>query len=268
MPTLFISYSSKDKKFSEKLATDLKNLGIGIWLDKWEIKVGDSIIEKIGKGIKDNDFLGIVLSPNSVSSNWVRKELSAALIKELKSKSVVILPILLRDCEIPPLISDKKYADFRYNYDNGLRELVEVLISEKTNSHPVSKRKEKTDDEEIKRCWHIFGSPFSKAYTKEAAFERLIKLRAFEKLKTIVNDIWEQETFKERALDVLAKNPKGNEDFLFSVVNNVFTSDKLRRIALEGLIRAKASNYLLELIDNFLTAEWIRKHAAEALKSL
>jgi hypothetical protein len=43
MPRVFISHSSQDKSFAEKIALDLKRRGIGIWIDKWEIKVGDSL---------------------------------------------------------------------------------------------------------------------------------------------------------------------------------------------------------------------------------
>lgn len=211
--------------------------------------------------------MGIVLSPSSVNSVWVRKELSAALIKELKSKSVVILPILLRDCDIPPLISDKRYADFRHDYQTGLSELLSVLSSEKVHRPPVSRREKSPQNEEIERYWQIYNNPFSKAYAKETALERLIHLRAFEYLIKIVNGIFTPLAIKERTLDVLAKNAKGNEDFLFSIVNDPYVSDKFRVMALKGLAKAKASNYLLKLMQDIWAPEWIRKRAAEALKS-
>ena len=48
---IFISYASEDKDFVDRLATDLKHQGIDIWIDKWEIKVGDSLISKISSGL-------------------------------------------------------------------------------------------------------------------------------------------------------------------------------------------------------------------------
>jgi len=51
MPKVFISHSSKDKAFAEHLAADLKNAGLEVWLDKWEIEVGDSIVKKINAGL-------------------------------------------------------------------------------------------------------------------------------------------------------------------------------------------------------------------------
>jgi serine/threonine protein kinase len=129
--SVFISYSSADSDFAGKLASDLQASGIGVWFDKWEIKVGDSIIQNINDGIHDNDYLAIVLSPTSVQSRWVRKELNAALMKELEeSRSVVVLPILCKDCDIPPLLAGKHYADFRDDYERGLKEILAVLVPE------------------------------------------------------------------------------------------------------------------------------------------
>lgn len=124
---LFISYSHEDRSFVEQLATDLKTKGLRVWYDQWELKVGNSLIEKISFGIKSQDFLIIVLSKSSVKSEWVRKELNAALIKELQEKRVVILPVVIEDCDIPPLLSDKVYADFRKGYSSGLNKLLDAF---------------------------------------------------------------------------------------------------------------------------------------------
>ena len=124
---VFLAHSSKDKPFVEKLASALLKSGVLVWLDKWEILVGDPIVDKINDGIQDSDFLGIVLSTHSVSSHWVRMELSAGLMRELSRKSVLVLPILIDDCEIPPLISDKYYADFRQDFNKGLIDLVNSI---------------------------------------------------------------------------------------------------------------------------------------------
>lgn len=130
MQTVFISYSSADQSFAKKLAHDLDNSGVGVWFDKWEILVGDSIVSKINQGIQKNDFLAVIISPDSISSSWVEKELNAALMRELSERSVVVLPILYRDCDIPPLLIDKRYADFRLNYRSGLNELLQAILPE------------------------------------------------------------------------------------------------------------------------------------------
>jgi hypothetical protein len=123
----FISYSSTDAAFAHRLAQDLKKANVNIWFDRWEIKVGDSISEKIEAGLRDSDYLIIVLSPRSVNSSWVRQELNAAHIKELEARKVVVLPALIEKCDVPLWLRDKHYADFRADYDYGLWELLEVL---------------------------------------------------------------------------------------------------------------------------------------------
>lgn len=127
--SIFLSYSMLDKEFVDRLAGDLIKRGVDVWLDTLEIKVGESIFGEISKGIQDYDFFGIILSKNSVKSEWIRKELDAGLIKEKEEKKAVILPILIEDCEVPPTIRARKYADFRSDYYQGLRELLDVLLS-------------------------------------------------------------------------------------------------------------------------------------------
>ncbi|MFC1937437.1 toll/interleukin-1 receptor domain-containing protein [Chloroflexota bacterium] len=123
MNGVFISYASADRSFASKLANDLKSKGLNVWFDQWELKVGDSLTHKIGSAIKTQDFLIVVLSKASVESEWVLKELSIGLMRELEERRVVVLPIVIEDCDIPPLLSDKVYADFRRNYASGLVKL-------------------------------------------------------------------------------------------------------------------------------------------------
>lgn len=125
--SVFLSHSSRDNEFCDRLALDLTDYDIGVWYDKWEIKVGDSLREKIGSGIETNDFLAVVLSTASVDSDWVQQELNAALAKELSERKVVVLPLLIEDCDIPIFLNDKKWADFRTDYDAGLQALLDVL---------------------------------------------------------------------------------------------------------------------------------------------
>lgn len=78
MPSLFLCHASVDKPFVEKLANDLKGAGVNVWFDQWNIRVGESITWKIDEGIRENEYLSIVMSPESVNSEWVKTELGAA----------------------------------------------------------------------------------------------------------------------------------------------------------------------------------------------
>lgn len=127
MNSVFISYSSKDRDFASKLANDLKGMGITVWFDQWELKVGDLLVERIGNAITAQDYLIVILSRASVKSAWVMKELGAGLIRELEEKRVVVFPVVIEDCDIPPFLSDKVYADFRRSYSSGLKKLLNAF---------------------------------------------------------------------------------------------------------------------------------------------
>jgi tetratricopeptide (TPR) repeat protein len=129
-PRVFVSHSSEDKRFVQRLVEDLKSRGLPVWLDEVELEAGNSIIEKISKGLRDTDYLVIVLSQASVQSLWVRAELNAALMRQFSGKGTIVLPAIIEDCEIPALLQDRKYADFRRSYEEGLQTLLSVLEHE------------------------------------------------------------------------------------------------------------------------------------------
>lgn len=131
---IFLSHSSKDKPFVEHLAKDILALDIEVWLDKWEMRVGDSLYDKIAQGLETSDYLVVVLSKNSVNSSWVRKELNAFLCDEISSNNVKILPVLIDDCSIPIFLREKLYADFRDDYESGFQMLAEVITNPVENS--------------------------------------------------------------------------------------------------------------------------------------
>jgi len=66
--SVFISYSSQDRDFAQRLAADLRQKTITVWFDETELEPGDSIIGAIEAGIDKMDFLIVVLSPASVDS--------------------------------------------------------------------------------------------------------------------------------------------------------------------------------------------------------
>lgn len=127
MPTIFLSRTSIDKPFVEKLSADLKRLGIESWVDKYEIKVGESIFWRVEEGLKESEYFAIVLSPEALKSEWVKSEISVAWDRKMMVGKNAILPLLYRDCEIPALLKSLKYADFRRDYQTGFSELVAVF---------------------------------------------------------------------------------------------------------------------------------------------
>ncbi len=133
MSSVFISYSTKDRGFVEQLVKDLRSNGVQPWYDKWEMLPGDSLTRKIGEAILENDFFIVILSPNSVNSEWVQQELSVALNREFGERRVRVIPALLHDCEVPPFLRDKVYANFQVSYNDGLYSLLRAIGQSVTN---------------------------------------------------------------------------------------------------------------------------------------
>ncbi|MFP5273818.1 toll/interleukin-1 receptor domain-containing protein [Coleofasciculus sp.] len=84
----FISHSSIDKPFVERLATDLRTReGIDAWYDAWEILPGDRIPDKLEEGLANAGILVLVLSPDSVNSQpnciRIKHQISAKLSRHL-----------------------------------------------------------------------------------------------------------------------------------------------------------------------------------------
>lgn len=124
---VFICHSSKDKREVRRLASDLKNVGIDVWLDEYEIKVGDVIVQKLEEGIEECDFLLVWLTQKAIQSQWVQREWYTKYHLEIEENRARVLPLLAEDCEIPAFLRSKRYADFRKDYLTGLRDLLDVF---------------------------------------------------------------------------------------------------------------------------------------------
>jgi hypothetical protein len=100
----FISYSSRDQDFAERLYADLQSKGVRIWFAPEDLKIGDKFWHRIDESIRLYDKLLVVLSEHSVQSDWVEREAMAALEKEKQGK-IVLFPITLddavKDCTAP-----------------------------------------------------------------------------------------------------------------------------------------------------------------------
>ncbi len=126
-PLIFMCHASEDKPFVDRLITELDRRALHAWYDKREILVGDSIVGRINDALASAGFLVVVLSSRSIIVPWVSRELNSTLMRQLGQKHIAVLPVLVEDCDLPPLIADLKYADFRQSFDSGLAELVAAI---------------------------------------------------------------------------------------------------------------------------------------------
>lgn len=120
---IFLSHSSKDKAIVRTLKDDLNQNGIATWLDEDSLELGDSLLESITVAIEGTTHFAIILTPNSVNSEWVTTELSRAEKGINNGLLTKVIPIKLRECSIPKFLQGKLYGDLSSevvkNIDHG-----------------------------------------------------------------------------------------------------------------------------------------------------
>ena len=82
----FISYSSKDQAYAERLHADLQDKGVRCWFAPEEMKIGDEIRQTIDRQIRLRDKLLLVLSEDAIQSDWVEDEVEAAFEEERRAQ--------------------------------------------------------------------------------------------------------------------------------------------------------------------------------------
>lgn len=120
MTKVFISYSKKDRPFVIELEKFLASEGIEVWRDEKNLQVGDLIVDTISTAIESSDYIIAVLSKSSVNSKWVERELSWATIKEQEHGKVLVLPIVIEECDIPFYLKDKHFIKFEFETSEPL----------------------------------------------------------------------------------------------------------------------------------------------------
>lgn len=129
MAKFFLSHNHSDKSFVRILASDLKSFGIDSWVDEAEMSYGESLIEKIQNSIENVDYVLVILSENSIKSNWVKVELEMALTLEIEGKRNFVIPLVIDNVEIPLILKRKKYLSCKNqrSYKLGIGSLVEFI---------------------------------------------------------------------------------------------------------------------------------------------
>lgn len=91
----FISYSSKDQDFADRLHADLQNRGVRCWFAPHDVRGGRKLHEQIEEAIRVYDRLLLILSEASMNSEWVKTEITNARQRELREKRQMLFPISL-----------------------------------------------------------------------------------------------------------------------------------------------------------------------------
>ncbi len=104
MSHIFISYSSKDRSTTKKLATVFEKQGWKVWWDK-NLKPGKAFDTAISKALDAANCIVVLWSPNSVESNWVLEEAYEGLNRE------ILVPAMIKQTRLPFGYRRAQYVD-------------------------------------------------------------------------------------------------------------------------------------------------------------
>ncbi len=123
MQKIFISYSRKDIDFAKKLAGDLEKSNYDVWWDITDLRGGDDWVRSLPAAIESSQFFIIVLTPNSIKSEWVQKEYTQALTLRKK-----IIPIMFESCDVPFALNTINFVNFiNGQYADNFKNLLSAL---------------------------------------------------------------------------------------------------------------------------------------------
>ena len=115
MTEYFISYSRSDQAFALRFAQDLKNAGVDVWVDQFDIPIGQNWDRSVEAAVRDCKGFVVILSPRSAASEHVADEVACAL-----EGNKHIIPILYEKCTIPMRLARLQFIDATSDYDGAL----------------------------------------------------------------------------------------------------------------------------------------------------
>jgi hypothetical protein len=127
MANVFISHRGSDLVPAERLASELKAVGHDVWLDEWELQIGDSIVGRMDAGLSGATYVVLCYSAQGVSAPWMSREWTSALARQLNGASVKLLPVVLTGGSPPAILADIKYVDLTKDWASGVQQLLRAI---------------------------------------------------------------------------------------------------------------------------------------------
>jgi TIR domain len=124
---VFLSHSSLDRQFATSIAEVMRRHGVPVWYSQTNIVGAQQWHDEIGAALQRCDWFAVILSPQSVASMWVKRELLFALQQHRFENKII--PILYQPCDLNQLswtLSFFQIVDFTGNYDDGAAALLRI----------------------------------------------------------------------------------------------------------------------------------------------
>jgi TIR domain len=124
---VFLSHSTLDRQFATSITEVLRRHGVPVWYSQTNILGAQQWYDEIGAALQRCDWFAVILSPGSVESMWVKRELLYALLQNRFENKII--PILHQPCDYERLswtISLFQMVDFTASFDDGCSALLRI----------------------------------------------------------------------------------------------------------------------------------------------
>lgn len=263
---IFISYNKADVEFAEQLVTAIENQEyngrkLRCFYDSWDIEVGENILLKIENALSNSRFVGLIMSPDWLKSDWTKLERFVPVYEDPAGIKGRIIPILRRNCTIPPTIRILKWLDFRTdsNFDKELKKIVGRLIGKSIRSSIASDQRSEInqfpsfdltipDIQNEKIASNLFQVMQLPMYINRACAR--VKRR---------NEVWDM-LGEGVALPIFAIREESQEIFSFAELANpqqkitkLVSSPSVDKLSTQKVLSSKEYSIIIELLNRAMT---------------
>jgi 5'-deoxynucleotidase YfbR-like HD superfamily hydrolase len=265
--SVFLSHSTSDKRFVNKIGSLLQTHGISVWVDDKDILGGRGIVAALQDAVVKCDYLLVFLSPQSVDSGWVKKEWSTKLAIDMSKREFRVIPLVIKKCEIPPFLRDIRHIDFTSNYERAVSQLLATLrVKEAPEQHRGSIREYTLDFlDDLKDEFIVFPTDHSigiidtlKSLPRSG---KIVRLHSFRQPPIRIRSVY------DHLLSVAH-----SADTLFSVVNHGLSESDLSHVA-RCIAYHELNEVVLGDIPSYTNVSWPKRqvariYAEERLRSI
>lgn len=194
---IFVSHNYRDKGIVEPIAIKLNDAfgEANVFYDSWSIQPGDSIIEKMSKGLQECHLFLFFVSKNSLSSKMVQLEWQNAVMKAIKGE-LKFIPVRLDDSELPTILLQNIYIDL---YTNGIDVTVRQIVDVASGKNTFHRRIDEYSN--------------LKAYARREQNKLVIECRAEHYMEPISNFLFLVKNDKEEINTICKSSPMVSSGF-------------------------------------------------------
>ncbi len=132
---VFLSHSQADIDVVRRISTEFVRANVKVWYDTMKLVPGDELSPAIFEAIDLAEVFVILVSPGSLRSTWVQRELEHALTLEARG-DLHVVPLRLDGSEPFPALSDRVWIDLdSSDPDHGIGELLSRV---RANTKPLA----------------------------------------------------------------------------------------------------------------------------------